>query len=163
MVCDTAWLTFKRATAKDLLQHPFIRAAGRTSNLSSLVHRYQVFKQHGKKAAAAIPDFGTVAGGGTVRTEWDFDETIRGTVKGAPVSFDLSALRDIKEDDGKSSGTSTAASTIKARPEVTNVLEAGTMRPLRTSTSSEQARDSLVNKVVRPAIETVRHQLATCC
>jgi len=33
----------------------------------------------------------------TVKSTWDFDETIRGTIKGAPVALDLAALAEEKE------------------------------------------------------------------
>lgn len=137
------------------MKHPFIRSAGETSELSALVQRYFLFQQQGKKTPTAAPDFGTVAGGGTLRTEWDFDETIRGTIKGAPVSFDLSALREQDENEGLASGTSTAASTLKARPTEVTEASTGTVRPSQVTETPRQTRDSLVERVIRPAIDTV--------
>jgi hypothetical protein len=93
-------LTRQRATAKDLLQHPFIRSARKTSDLAQLVRRYETFRQQHGKPPAAVPETGTIMGG-TVNSTWDFDETIRGTIKGAPVAFDLALLREStsSEDD----------------------------------------------------------------
>lgn len=146
----------QRATAKDLLEHPFIRAAGQTSQLASLVQRLLVFKKQNSKGAAAVPDFGTVVGAGTVKTEWDFDDTIRGTIKGAPVAFDLSALREDAEEDGFTSGTSTAASTLKARPEEVP-SSTGTVRAVQPppASSAQSPQESLVEQVVKPAIGSV--------
>lgn len=35
---------------------------------------------------------------GTMRSEWNFDETIRGTVKGVPVELDLDEMSDEEWD-----------------------------------------------------------------
>lgn len=82
----------QRATAKTLLKHPFIRQAGSTAELEPLVRRYEAFKKTGKKSKPMGPDLATIDGG-TVKTEWDFDETIRGTIKGMPVQLNLDALQ----------------------------------------------------------------------
>lgn len=82
----------QRATAKALLQHPFITSAKPTTELGGLIQRYAAYRQANLKASGPAPDHsGTVAGtvGGM---EWDFDETIRGTVKGMPIHLDLEAL-----------------------------------------------------------------------
>jgi serine/threonine-protein kinase 24/25/MST4 len=42
---------------------------------------------------------GGTINGNTIRSEWNFDETIRGTVRGAQVQLDLAALSD-EEDAG---------------------------------------------------------------
>jgi hypothetical protein len=42
---------------------------------------------------------GGTVNGNTIRSEWNFDETIRGTVRGAQIQLDLAALSD-EEDDG---------------------------------------------------------------
>ena len=36
--------------------------------------------------------------GGTMKSEWDFDETIRGTIRGMPVELDLEELTDEEWD-----------------------------------------------------------------
>jgi len=37
-------------------------------------------------------------GNGTVRSEWNFDDTIRGTIAGMPIELDLGALDDDEEE-----------------------------------------------------------------
>jgi serine/threonine-protein kinase 24/25/MST4 len=37
-------------------------------------------------------------GNGTVRSEWNFDDTIRGTIAGMPIELDLGALDDEEEE-----------------------------------------------------------------
>lgn len=81
----------QRATSKALLQHPFVRQAGPTSDLETLVKRYQTHKANRKKKKTSQPDPATIMGA-TVKTEWDFDDTIRGTLKGVPVQLNLEAL-----------------------------------------------------------------------
>lgn len=103
-----ALLTAQRPTAKDLLQHPFIVSARRTSHLVDLVQRYHKFqKQKSKSATASTQDYKTVVAEGTVRTEWDFDETIRGTIKGVPVNFDLDSLKEEETEAEASPATAT--------------------------------------------------------
>jgi serine/threonine-protein kinase 24/25/MST4 len=80
----------QRATSNALLQHPFIRKAAPTSALQPLVNRYLAYKAN-KKKGPSKPDPATVVGG-TVSTEWDFDDTIRGTLKGVPVQLNLESL-----------------------------------------------------------------------
>ncbi|WVQ64600.1 uncharacterized protein L199_002767 [Kwoniella botswanensis] len=99
-----------RATAKELLQHPFITSARSTSHLVPLIERYQVLKARSpnkksnspsktlNKLAAGLGNL-TIGPGGTMRSEWNFDETIKGTVKGVPVSLDLEDLEDNDEWD----------------------------------------------------------------
>ena len=50
--------------------------------------------------------FGTITGG-TVKSEWNFDETIRMTMKGAPIELDLAELSDNDEWE-MDSGSGTA-------------------------------------------------------
>lgn len=57
-----------------------------------LVNRYQTFRLQHSKSSASVPENNTVVG--TVGANWDFDETIRGTIKGAPVEFDLGKLEE---------------------------------------------------------------------
>ncbi|KIM25931.1 hypothetical protein M408DRAFT_330921 [Serendipita vermifera MAFF 305830] len=68
----------QRPSAKDLLQHRFIRAARKTSSLSELIERYQdhVARSPGKAAQAQQADpagGGTWGGGSTLRSSWSFD------------------------------------------------------------------------------------------
>ena len=101
-------LTIQRATARELLQHRFIRGARRTSHLVELVDRYQSWKSKQKPSKNNSPSktLNRQAGGydaatitnGTVRSEWNFDDTIRGTIAGMPVELDLGALDDDEEE-----------------------------------------------------------------
>jgi serine/threonine-protein kinase 24/25/MST4 len=104
----------KRPLAKDLLRHPFITSAPRTSVLVDLVERYRDFQEQKAKPGSATQDYKTVmATGGPVQTEWDFDETIRGTIKGVPVKFDLGDFDDDEEDQVVVSREPTTASEAK--------------------------------------------------
>ncbi|EIW73407.1 STE/STE20/YSK protein kinase [Tremella mesenterica] len=97
-----------RATAKELLQHKFIRSAPRTSHLAKLVERYQVYKANSPRKSTTISqtltrqaaghDGTTMIGNETMRSEWNFDETIRGTVRGVPVTLDLAEMEDDEWD-----------------------------------------------------------------
>lgn len=89
-------------TARDLLQHPFIRSARSTAHLTSLIERHRLFRQQQGRikstpsrtlARQAMGSSGlTISGSSTMRSEWNFDETIRGTVKGVPLNLDLAGL-----------------------------------------------------------------------
>ncbi|CAK9784659.1 Pkinase-domain-containing protein [Cutaneotrichosporon oleaginosum] len=139
-----------RATARALLQHPFIRRAGPTSDLESLVRRYLTYKANQKRKTPSKPDPATIMGG-TVKTEWDFDDTIRGTLKGVPVQLSLEAMES----------TASASSTIKA-PATTKPPR----DPPRPESSSREhtikARppkpESLVDQVILPALDSVAHR-----
>ncbi|ORY22135.1 kinase-like domain-containing protein [Naematelia encephala] len=94
-----------RATAKELLNHKFIRSARSTRHLVELVERYQTWRaRHPSKTSTpsktltkqANGGFGMTLEGGTMRSEWNFDETIRGTVRGTQVQLDL---EDFDEED----------------------------------------------------------------
>jgi serine/threonine-protein kinase 24/25/MST4 len=78
--------------------------------LVELVNRYQNWKSKQKPSKNNSPsktlnrqaggyDAATITGNGTVRTEWNFDDTIRGTRAGMPVELDLGALDDEEEWD----------------------------------------------------------------
>lgn len=45
-------------------------------------------------------DGNTITASGTVKSEWNFDDTIRGTIKGLPVNLNLDELGDEEEDEG---------------------------------------------------------------
>ncbi|WWC57774.1 uncharacterized protein I303_100309 [Kwoniella dejecticola CBS 10117] len=106
-----------RATAKELLQHPFITSARSTSTLIPLIQRYQALRARSpsksnspsrtlNKIAAGLGNL-TIGPGGTMKSEWNFDETIKGTIKGVPVNLDLGDMdddewdyQDEEEEDG---------------------------------------------------------------
>ncbi|KAK8844573.1 hypothetical protein IAR55_006420 [Kwoniella newhampshirensis] len=103
-----------RATAKDLLQHRFIRSARRTTDLIPLINRYRAFRARspGKastpsktlnKLAAGLGGL-TLNGNGTMKSEWNFDETVRGTMKGVPVQLDLEQMDEDEEWDLQADG-----------------------------------------------------------
>jgi serine/threonine-protein kinase 24/25/MST4 len=76
-----------------------------------LVTRYQSWKSKQKPSKNNSPsktlnrhaggyDAATITGNnnGTVRSEWNFDDTIRGTIAGMPVELDLGDLEDEEEE-----------------------------------------------------------------
>ncbi|WVQ76913.1 hypothetical protein IAR50_006591 [Cryptococcus sp. DSM 104548] len=97
-----------RATAKELLSHPFIRGAGKTSTLVPLVERYQIYLSHlpSKPSSRPTASLNHLASGqdltidpsgrGTVSSDagWNFDETIRGTRRGVPVELNLEEMEE---------------------------------------------------------------------
>ncbi|KAE8540535.1 hypothetical protein D1P53_003484 [Cryptococcus gattii VGV] len=110
-----------RATAKQLLQHRFIRSAKKTTDLIPLITRYQSYKSSHpsskpnttpsktlNRLAAGLGGLtidGKGYGQGTMESEWNFDETIRGTARGVPVNLNLEDMdkgfedEDDEEDD----------------------------------------------------------------
>lgn len=139
------------------------------------MRRYEAYKRTGKKPKQSGPDPATIIGG-TVKTEWDFDETIRGTIKGMPVNLDLDALDEVSFRSVPSlnlqapSATSTmrTASTIKpARgpvlpqqelSEVANWASAQDVsetRETRSPRSGELRAGSLVDQVILPSLDSV--------
>lgn len=44
-------------------------------------------------------DGNTITANGTVRSEWNFDDTIRGTINGVPINLNLDELEDEEEED----------------------------------------------------------------
>ncbi|ORX34920.1 kinase-like domain-containing protein [Kockovaella imperatae] len=120
-----------RATAKDLLQHKFIRSARSTSRLVELVTRYNAFRVQSpaKKSTpsktlskqAGGGDYGTITPG-TIKSEWNFDETIRMTVRGAPVELDLTSMSDDDDewDLAEGSGTARVKGTVRANSRATS-------------------------------------------
>ncbi|GMK54182.1 hypothetical protein CspeluHIS016_0107680 [Cutaneotrichosporon spelunceum] len=145
-----------RATAKRLLQHPFIHHAGSTSDLETLVKRYATYKANQRKKAPSKPDPATIMGA-PVTTEWDFDDTIRGTLKGVPVHFNLEVME-----------TSTAASTVKgprASRELTALDSTGQQQPepekassrdqtIKAQPSTGFAKSHVMDQVFLPALDS---------
>lgn len=101
----------QRPSAKDLLQHRFIRAARRTSLLTELIERYQDYRARSPRTKdqnakggvatirhaqgfAAIPATIDGAGvGATIRSEWDF-ATVRSSVRDSRFVFDAEDEED---------------------------------------------------------------------
>jgi len=73
---------YQRPTAKELLQHRFVRGARKTSYLTELIERYQEFRARAPaRGQAAQPSTrNSIASwdNGTLKSEWNF-ETIRST------------------------------------------------------------------------------------
>lgn len=104
-----------RATAKQLLQYRFIRSAKKTTDLIPLITRYQNYKSShpsSKPNAAPSKTLNRLAAGlggltidgngygqGTMGSEWNFDETIRGTARGIPVNLNLEDMDEGFEDE----------------------------------------------------------------
>ncbi|TXT10669.1 hypothetical protein VHUM_02174 [Vanrija humicola] len=151
-----------RPTAHELLQHPFIRSALPTSRLKPLVKRYEVFCHRNNKPIGSIRLPGTVTGK-TVRAEWDFDETIRGTIKGVPVNLDLASL-DKTLDEALDNATQTG-SIVRARyldqPDVTQSVSeenAATLKAEKTgyNPSAQDVGEGCVAGMGRPLTSTAR-------
>ncbi|ODN75548.1 hypothetical protein L202_06674 [Cryptococcus amylolentus CBS 6039] len=98
-----------RATAKELLSHPFIRGAAKTSTLVPLVERYQIYVSHlpskpSSRPTASLNNLASghgltidpLSGRGSVSSDagWNFDETIRGTRRGVPVELNLEEMEE---------------------------------------------------------------------
>ncbi|KAI9634328.1 kinase-like domain-containing protein [Dioszegia hungarica] len=104
-----------RATARELLNHPFIRGARSTRHLQDLISRHAGFRAAQPKARStpsktltrqAMGSSGlTINGppGAGEMGEWNFDETIRGTMKGMKVNLDLAGL-EIGDSDEEGEG-----------------------------------------------------------
>lgn len=98
-------------SARELLQHRFIRGARRPAHLVELVKRHQLWRAKQKPSKnknspsktlmrqAGGLDGNTFNGNGTVRSEWNFDDTIRGTINGVPVNLNLDDLEDEEEGE----------------------------------------------------------------
>ncbi|KAI0939968.1 hypothetical protein AcW1_004817 [Taiwanofungus camphoratus] len=87
------YLCLKRPTAKELLQHRFIRSARKTSYLTELIERYQDYRVRTPGKApqmyqASVRNSG--AWDGTLRSDWSFD-TIR-------TSSAMGSLRSMAKD-----------------------------------------------------------------
>ncbi|EJT49016.1 cdc42p activated signal transducing ser/thr kinase of the PAK family, Cla4p [Trichosporon asahii var. asahii CBS 2479] len=131
----------KRATAKALLQHPFITSAGSTSELGGLIRRYAAYRKANLKTSGPAPDHAGTIAGTTGGMEWDFDETIRGTVKGMPIHLDLEALdASIDQASGPqripSFGGGVAAGTVRMPTPTEDAEASGTVRPPRHKEAS---------------------------
>ncbi|KII95208.1 hypothetical protein PLICRDRAFT_34044 [Plicaturopsis crispa FD-325 SS-3] len=84
----------QRPTAKDLLQHRFIRGARKTSYLTELTERYQDYRarspQKGNQMYAASARNSVAWDNGTVRSDWNFD-----TIKSASA---MGSFRSMAKD-----------------------------------------------------------------
>ena len=107
-----------RATAKQLLQHRFIRSAKKTTDLIPLITRYQSYKSsHSSSKPNTTPSKtlnrlaaglggltidGNGYGQGAMGSEWNFDETIMSTTRGVPINLNLEDMDEgFDEDEGE--------------------------------------------------------------
>ncbi|KAG0709634.1 kinase-like domain-containing protein [Suillus ampliporus] len=94
-----------RPTAKDLLQHRFIKGAKKTSCLTELIERYQEFRakspQKGLPAAYQATIRGTAMweSNGTIRSDWNFDTVKSTSVMGTFSSVAKDLLPEMDDED----------------------------------------------------------------
>lgn len=139
----------QRATARDLLRHPFITSAQSTAELERLVKRYAAYRQQNLKTTAPVKDHAQTIAGTVGGLEWDFDETIRGTVKGMPVHLDLERLDACIEQAAgpqrmsapatEAPKAATCRNTVEEEPNIIHTFGRGagladTMRPIKEKT-----------------------------
>ncbi|KAG6332597.1 hypothetical protein ID866_6488 [Astraeus odoratus] len=100
-----------RPSAKELLQHRFIKAAKKTSYLTELIERYQDFRARSPQKAQAYQP--TVCGtlgwenNDTIRSDWNFD-TIRSTSVMGTFSSAAKDLIPEMDDEDLSDGDNSA-------------------------------------------------------
>ncbi|BEI86132.1 hypothetical protein CcaverHIS002_0604190 [Cutaneotrichosporon cavernicola] len=149
-----------RATAKALLQHPFIRRAGSTSDLEKLVKRYATYKSNQKKKATSKPDPATIMGA-TVTTEWDFDDTIRGTLKGVPVNLNLEALETSIDASTVKGLRATGDQTVPdSSPQQQPELEEPSSRDqtIKAQPPTGPVKGNLLDQVLLPALDSAANR-----
>lgn len=93
----------KRLTAKELLQHRFIKGAKKTSYLTELIERYQEYRaQPPPKVQVYQPTVrGTVnwENNDTIRSDWNFDTMKSTSVMGTFKSAAKDVVSEIEDDD----------------------------------------------------------------
>ncbi|KAH7914354.1 kinase-like domain-containing protein [Hygrophoropsis aurantiaca] len=94
----------KRPTAKELLQHRFIRGAKKTSYLSELIVRYQEFRaqspQKGQQTyQATIRNTAMWEDNGTIRSDWNFDTIKSTSVMGTFRSVAKDLMPEMDDED----------------------------------------------------------------
>lgn len=92
----------QRPTAKELLQHRFVKYARKTDQLVDLIDKYQEWRsktprKEGGGAKAKATEGGTVVGGGTILTQWEFETLKAGVASGLGGGEEEVALM---QDDG---------------------------------------------------------------
>ncbi|KAI6119347.1 kinase-like domain-containing protein [Pisolithus croceorrhizus] len=93
----------KRPTAKELLQHRFIKGAKKTSYLTELIERYQEYRaQSPPKVQGYQPTVcGTInwENNDTIRSDWNFDTINSTAVMGTFRSAERDIVPEIEDDD----------------------------------------------------------------
>ncbi|KAG2118745.1 kinase-like domain-containing protein [Suillus discolor] len=94
-----------RPTAKELLQHRFIKSAKKTSYLTELVERYQEFRakspQKGQPTAYQATIRGTAMweSNDTIRSDWNFDTVKSTSIMGTFSSVAKDLVPDMDDED----------------------------------------------------------------
>ncbi|KAG1892451.1 kinase-like domain-containing protein [Suillus subluteus] len=94
-----------RPTAKELLQHRFIKSARRTSYLTELVERYQEFcaksPQKGQPAAyqATVRGMAMWESNDTIRSDWNFDTVKSTSIMGTFSSVAKDLMPEMDDED----------------------------------------------------------------
>ncbi|KAH7929447.1 Pkinase-domain-containing protein [Leucogyrophana mollusca] len=93
-----------RPTAKELLQHRFIRGAKKTAYLTELIERYQDHRarspQKGQQAyQATVRNNGTWEANGTIRSDWNFDTIKSTSVMGTFRSVAKDLMPEMDDED----------------------------------------------------------------
>lgn len=94
----------QRPTAKELLQHRFVKNAKKTSYLTELIERYQEFRVRSpqKGLQAYQPTFKGTANwesNATIRSDWNFDTIISSSVMGTFSSAARDLLPDMDDEE----------------------------------------------------------------
>lgn len=92
----------KRLTAKELLQHRFIKGAKKTSYLTELIERYQEYHAQPPEAQVYQPTVrGTInwENNDTIRSDWNFDTMKSTSVMGTFKSAAKDVVPEIEGDD----------------------------------------------------------------
>ncbi|KAH7887740.1 kinase-like domain-containing protein [Phlebopus sp. FC_14] len=91
-----------RPTAKELLQHRFIKAAKKTSYLTELIERFHEFRARSPpKPAQAYTVRGTTTweSSGTIRSDWNFDTISTSSMMGTFSSMAKDLVPEMDEED----------------------------------------------------------------
>ncbi|KAG8757561.1 hypothetical protein FRC12_010274 [Ceratobasidium sp. 428] len=140
-----------RPTAKELLQHKFIKGARRgTSSLTDLIERYQEFRTRAQPRTANANNatvrqsvYDTYAGGpsGTMRSEWIF-ETVRSNASGSGYGSVRDVLYEMDGEDQEERYIDTGAystsgavhgSALDSEPQLQEILqEIDETEPIKT-------------------------------
>lgn len=94
-----------RPTAKELLQHRFIKSAKRTSSLTELVERYQEFRAKSPQKSQPVAYQATVRGAAmwesndTIRSDWNFDTVKSTSIMGTFSSVAKDLMPEMDDED----------------------------------------------------------------
>ncbi|GAA5872843.1 hypothetical protein JCM1840_005866 [Sporobolomyces johnsonii] len=132
----------ERPTAKELLQHRFVKYARKTSQLSDLIERHQEWRAKGPRKDAAkdakggkgakdpAEDDSVLVGGGSVMSAWAFD-TLRAEQEGGGT---VGKVREPRPDDAELAALSSESPTapVGEEPSIESLLAAAA-NPVRAA------------------------------